>query len=129
MDPPGQSAGCEWPASDNDDRSDSRVMPGILILIDAPRSPIAAPQRGPPSSNSRFAAVSYCLFSDAPRLTGDPPPTIANYTMVANQSLEKLDDLLTRQGSRNLSPTPIYTASKDWRLVPEEGFEPPTKGL
>ena len=65
----------------------------------------------------------------APRLTGDPPPTIANYTMVANQSLEKLDDLLTRQGSRNLSPTPIYTASKDWRLVPEEGFEPPTKGL
>jgi hypothetical protein len=31
---------------------DSRVMPGILILIDAPRSPIAAPQRVPPSSNS-----------------------------------------------------------------------------
>jgi len=39
------------------------------MLIDAPRSPIAAPQRVPPSSNSRFAAVSYCLFSDAPRLT------------------------------------------------------------
>ena len=71
MDPPGQSAGCEGPTSDNDGRSDSRVMPGILILIDAPRSPMAAPQRVPPSSNSRFAAVSYCLFSDEPRLTGD----------------------------------------------------------
>ena len=73
MDPPGQSAGCEGPTGDNDGRSDSRVMPGILILIDAPRSRIAAPRRVAPSSNSRFAAVSYCLFSDAPRLTGDRP--------------------------------------------------------
>ena len=38
-------------------------------------------------------------------------PTISNYQMVANRSLEKLDELLTQQGSRNPSPTLIYTAS------------------
>jgi anti-sigma factor RsiW len=38
-------------------------------------------------------------------------PTIANYHMVANQSLEKLDQLLTEQGSRKLPSAPIYTAS------------------
>jgi anti-sigma factor RsiW len=38
-------------------------------------------------------------------------PTIANYQMVANQSLEKLDELLSEQGSRRLAPAPVYTAS------------------
>ena len=38
-------------------------------------------------------------------------PTIGNYQMVANRSLDKLDDLLTRQGNRNLPPAPTYTAS------------------
>ena len=41
----------------------------------------------------------------------DPAPTIANYQMVANQSLDKLDELLTRQGNKRLPPAPIYTAS------------------
>jgi anti-sigma factor RsiW len=50
-----------------------------------------------------------------PNLDSDLAPSIANYQMVANQSLEKLDELLTRQGNRNLPPTPIYTAST---LVP-----------
>lgn len=43
-------------------------------------------------------------------------PTIANYQMVANQSLEKLDELLTRQGNKRLPPAPIYTASM-YKLV------------
>ena len=38
-------------------------------------------------------------------------PTLANYQRVANQSLDKLDALLTRQGNRPLPPMPIYTAS------------------
>jgi len=41
----------------------------------------------------------------------DLAPTIANYQMVANQSLEKLSELLTRQANKNLPPAPIYTAS------------------
>jgi anti-sigma-K factor RskA len=47
----------------------------------------------------------------APDLYQDLSPTFANYQRVANESLEKLDELLTEQGNRNLSPTPIYTAS------------------
>ncbi|MDB6032875.1 MAG: hypothetical protein JWM16_3213 [Verrucomicrobiales bacterium] len=41
----------------------------------------------------------------------DPEPTISNYQTVANHSLEKLDELLTRQGTRTSSSTPVYTAS------------------
>ena len=41
----------------------------------------------------------------------DLAPTISNYQMVANRSLEKLDELLSRQANKNLSPIPIYTAS------------------
>jgi predicted anti-sigma-YlaC factor YlaD len=41
----------------------------------------------------------------------DLAPTIANYQRVANQSLDKLDALLTRQGNRALPSMPIYTAS------------------
>ena len=44
-------------------------------------------------------------------LKSDLDPTIGNYQMVANQSMEKLDELLTRQSHRNLSAMPIYTAS------------------
>jgi hypothetical protein len=45
------------------------------------------------------------------KINGDLPPTIANYDMVANQSLDKLDDLLNRQGNRNPQRGPIYNAS------------------
>jgi len=41
----------------------------------------------------------------------DLPPTVANYQMVANQSLDKLDELLTTQGSRNPSPARVYTVA------------------
>jgi len=41
----------------------------------------------------------------------DLDPTISNYHMIANRSLDKFDELLNRQASRNPSPTPIYTAS------------------
>jgi anti-sigma factor RsiW len=44
-------------------------------------------------------------------LDADFRPTIANYQMVANQSLEKLDQVLTEQGNKRLPPAPIYTAS------------------
>ena len=37
-------------------------------------------------------------------------PTISNYQMVANRSLDKLDQLLTEQGARNLPRVATYTA-------------------
>lgn len=41
----------------------------------------------------------------------DLEPTVANYQMVASQSLEQLSVLLTKQGNKSLPPAPIYTAS------------------
>jgi hypothetical protein len=41
----------------------------------------------------------------------DLAPTLANYQLVANQSLEKLSELLTRQGNKRLPPAPVYTAA------------------
>ncbi len=41
----------------------------------------------------------------------DLPPTLANYQMIAGQSLAKLDEVLTEQGNKALPPAPIYTAS------------------
>jgi anti-sigma factor RsiW len=39
---------------------------------------------------------------------GNFDPTILNYQIAADQSLEKLDKLLTEQGNRALPPAPIY---------------------
>jgi len=46
-----------------------------------------------------------------PNAKSNLDPTISNYHTVANRSLEQLDELLIRQGNRNPSPTPLYTAS------------------
>ena len=45
-----------------------------------------------------------------PQRTDSLDPTISNYEMVANLSPERFDKLLTEQGSRNLSPLPVYRA-------------------
>jgi hypothetical protein len=41
----------------------------------------------------------------------DPDTTFANYQMVANRSLDMLDELLTRQGIKGMSPNPGYSAT------------------
>jgi predicted anti-sigma-YlaC factor YlaD len=41
----------------------------------------------------------------------DPEPTLSNYQKIANKSLDGLDEVLTRQGNRNLPRTQTYTAS------------------
>jgi len=46
-----------------------------------------------------------------PAMQCELSPTIANYQRVANRSLDELDDLLTRQGTKSHTPTPIYKAS------------------
>ena len=46
-----------------------------------------------------------------PTPKADLSPTLSNYQMVASQSLEALDELLTRQGNRNLPPVPVYATS------------------
>ena len=49
--------------------------------------------------------------TDPPNVKTELDPTISNYQMVANRSLDKFDELLNRQAARNPSPGPIYTAS------------------
>jgi hypothetical protein len=46
-----------------------------------------------------------------PNAKSNLDPTISNYHTVASRSLEQLDELLIRQGNRNPSPSPLYTAS------------------
>ncbi len=41
----------------------------------------------------------------------DPAPTVANYQLVANRSLDELDELLARQAKRHRPFAPLYTAS------------------
>jgi anti-sigma factor RsiW len=50
----------------------------------------------------------------------DPAPTMGNYQMIAGQSLDKLDDLLTKEGNESLPPAPIYTASMS--KLPDAAF-------
>jgi hypothetical protein len=45
-----------------------------------------------------------------PPSPGSMEPTLSNYEMVANLAPEKFDKFLTEQGSKNISPTPIYRA-------------------
>jgi hypothetical protein len=72
----------------------------VLVLVIPGRQP-AISQHGQPAAQ----------VVTTPEPDQYLPPTFANYQRVANESLEKLDELLTEQGNRNLSPVPIYTAS------------------
>lgn len=73
------------------------LIAALVIFSPAPRAPAPGPVIANIVPPGGFSA--------------DLAPTIANYQMVANRSLDKLDDLLTRQGNLNPPPAPIYTAS------------------
>jgi anti-sigma factor RsiW len=74
----------------------------IAAMIVNERAPgVSAPEK----SRAKIAPAMTHLRTDL-------PPTIANYQTIANQSLEKLDELLSRQANRNPSATRIYTASQ-----------------
>lgn len=83
------------------------ALPAIAVLVIAlfamvaPRNHSVLPPPAPLP-----AQVASASGSDS-----DLAPTLANYQMIANQSLEKLSDLLTKQGNKSLPPAPVYTAS------------------
>jgi anti-sigma factor RsiW len=83
------------------------ALPAIAVLAIAVAA-LVAPRHHPASSVSAPPAVQAVSASGS---ESDLAPTIANYQMVANQSLEKLSELLTRQGNKSLPPAPVYTAS------------------
>jgi hypothetical protein len=75
------------------------VVMGVVLAHWRPPSPASPSQR---------AAAPTAPVSSA---DNDLSPTMANYERVADESLDKLDALLTRQGNRAQPPTPIYTDS------------------
>lgn len=83
------------------------ALPAIAALVIIGVT-IATWRHSPPVSSSPRAGIQTAPVSDA---ANDLAPTIANYQRVANQSLDKLDALLTRQGNQALPSMPVYTAS------------------
>ncbi len=59
----------------------------------------------------RPSPVTNIVNVSPPNVKTERDPTISNYQMIANRSLEKFDELLNRQATRNSSAGPIYTAS------------------
>ena len=82
----------------------------VWALFDFGRRPGACPPGGttarvaPPTANRQV----------------ELQPTLSNYEMVANRSLDQFDELLTRQANRNLPPAPSYRVSS---LLPEAATE------
>jgi len=83
------------------------ALPAIAALVVVGVT-VAIWRQPPEVSSSPRTGIQTASVSDA---NNDLAPTIANYQRVANQSLDKLDALLTRQGNRALPSMPIYTAS------------------
>jgi Putative zinc-finger len=74
----------------------------VVIMV------LSVPSRHP---GAPLPAPAPVQVASAPNLKSELAPTIANYQIVANRSLEELDDLLTRQSNRSQPRMPIYTAS------------------
>ena len=83
----------------------------VLPVAGATAVVIAALSVFEPRSGVLSPAPTVAQAVVAPNVKDDLDPTISNYQMVANRSLEELDELLTRQGNRNPPPTPLFTAS------------------
>ena len=83
------------------------ALPAIAALVVVGVT-VAIWRQPPRVSSSPRAGTQTAAVAEADSVLA---PTIANYQRVANQSLDKLDELLTRQGNRALPSMPIYTAS------------------
>jgi hypothetical protein len=83
------------------------ATPATAALVIALLAIVAVRHQSPPSQTALH--VEPVVSTSPPG--SDPAPTIANYQIAAGQSLAALDDLLTRQGNKPLSPAPIFTAS------------------
>jgi len=81
------------------------ALPAAAALVIALLAIVAASHHSAPSRPASH------MDQPASSSGSDLAPTIANYRIIAGESLQKLDELLTRQGNKPLPPAPIYTAS------------------
>jgi hypothetical protein len=83
------------------------ALPGMAVLLLAVfivvtrRQPVDDTVAAPP-------AIRVVTTSNS---ESDLAPTMGNYQMIAGQSLDKLDEALTKEGNESLPPAPVYTAS------------------
>ena len=83
------------------------ALPGMAVLLLAVY--VAMSRRQPPVETA--VSPPAVQVAVTPSSVNDSEPTMGNYQMIAGQSLDKLDEVLTREGNASLSPAPIYTAS------------------
>jgi anti-sigma factor RsiW len=83
------------------------ALPGMAVALLAVYVVVAKRQ---PSADTVVPPPAIVAVT-TPGSVSDPEPTMGNYQMIAGQSLDKLDDLLTKEGNVSLAPAPIYTAS------------------
>lgn len=84
------------------------ALPAIAVLVIALFTVVAL-QHHPAFSPPAPRAVQVVLSASSSG--NELAPTIANYQMIANQSLDEFSELLTRQGTKSLPPAPVYTVS------------------
>ncbi len=80
----------------------------IVLILSVTSRHAGAPPATPPL---RSGIVRPDPAAVAPTFNPDLSPTVANYLLVANRSLDQFDDLLTKQAHRPPPSTAVYTAS------------------
>ncbi len=65
----------------------------------------------PPRHRNPAVATRPAQVASAPLNPSELAPTLANYQMLANKSLDALDELLTRQAEKGLPKVPVYALS------------------
>jgi len=81
------------------------ALPALVALVIAVYAMVTLRHDSGPSS-----PPSPTIQAVSPSSPGnDFAPTIANYQMIANESLEKFDEVLTRQANKGLPRAPVYT--------------------
>ena len=96
-------------------RLNCRLALSTIALLVIAVIALVAPRHQQTASRSAPPTVEFLSTSD-PAI--ELAPTLANYQMVAHLSLEKLDELLTRQGNKRLPPVPFLTI---WSFQPAKG--------
>jgi hypothetical protein len=88
------------------------IMPGLAALALAVTAITSVLRHASPSP----PRLSVNIPKPRPVPSPDLDPSLSHYQMIATQSLDQLDELMTRQGDRNPLPQPVYTAMS-WEVL------------
>ena len=83
------------------------ALPGMAVVLLAIF--VVMSRRQP--ADDAVASPPVIKVATTPSSASAPAPTMGNYQMIASQSLDKLDEMLTKEGNESLASAPVYTAS------------------